>query len=91
MNEVAAALLIGRDVSEFTSNARFFDSLEWNGERIHTAIRYGLSQALLDATAKASARLKVEVICDEYGLPIELEPLSFSVKVVMTDTMPSTR
>ena len=75
MNETLRALLVGRDVSEFAGNARFFDSLEQDGSRIHTAIRYGLSQALLDATAKASGRLKVEVICDEYGLPIEFEPL----------------
>ncbi|MER9714524.1 methylaspartate ammonia-lyase [Mesorhizobium sp. M0174] len=76
MQEVLRPLLIGRDVAEFMGNARYFDRLEQDGNRIHTAIRYGLSQALLDATAKASGRLKVEVVCDEYGLPIELKPLA---------------
>ncbi|RWA98689.1 MAG: methylaspartate ammonia-lyase [Mesorhizobium sp.] len=76
MNEVLRPLLIGRNVTNFVGNARFFDSLEYDGSQIHTAIRYGLSQALLDATAKSSGRLKVEVICDEYGLPIELSPLA---------------
>jgi methylaspartate ammonia-lyase len=76
MNEAVRPLLVGRDVSEFVGNARFFDDLEQDGNRIHTAIRYGLSQALLDATAKASGRLKVEVVCDEYNLPIELKPLA---------------
>ena len=76
MNETLRPLLVGRDVSAFAGNARFFDSLEYQGRTIHTAIRYGLSQALLDATAKASGRLKVEVICDEYRLPIDLKPLS---------------
>ncbi len=76
MQEVLRPLLVGRDVGEFVDNARFFDGLEQDGNRIHTAIRYGLSQALLDATAKASGRLKVEVVCDEYNLPIELKPLA---------------
>lgn len=76
MQEVLRPLLVGRDVGEFVGNARFFDGLEQDGNRIHTAIRYGLSQALLDATAKASGRLKVEVVCDEYKLPIELRPLA---------------
>jgi methylaspartate ammonia-lyase len=75
MKDILRPLLLGLDVSKFTDNARFFDSLECDGGQLHTAIRYGLSQALLDATAKASGRLKVEVVCDEYNLPIDLSPL----------------
>jgi methylaspartate ammonia-lyase len=75
MKDILRPLLLGRDVSKFTDNARFFDSLESDGGQLHTAIRYGLSQALLDATAKESGRLKVEVVCDEYNLPIDLSPL----------------
>jgi methylaspartate ammonia-lyase len=75
MNEVLRPLLLGRDVDKFVENARFFDSLESDGSQLHTAIRYGLSQALLDATAKATGRLKVEVVCDEYDLPLKLAPL----------------
>jgi methylaspartate ammonia-lyase len=75
MKDILCPLLLGLDVSKFTDNARFFDSLESDGGQLHTAIRYGLSQALLDATAKASGRLKVEVVCDEYNLPIDLSPL----------------
>lgn len=63
-------LLEGRDVSSFLGNARFFDTLEINGQRLHTAIRYGLSQALLDATALTHKMLKAEVICAEYKLPV---------------------
>ncbi len=75
MTQVLRPLLLGRDVCSFVDNARFFDTLERDGSPIHTAIRYGLSQALLDAAAKASGRLKVEVVCDEYNLPIKLAPL----------------
>lgn len=75
MRTVLRPLLIGRDVSKFADNARLIDQLTQDGRQIHTAIRYGLSQALLDATAKATNRLKVEVVCDEYGLPIDASPL----------------
>lgn len=75
MRSVLRPLLIGRDVSKFADNARLIDELTEDGRQIHTAIRYGLSQALLDATAKATNRLKVEVVCDEYGLPIDASPL----------------
>lgn len=68
-------LLEGRDVAAFLPNARFFDALEIAGQRLHTAIRYGLTQALLDATALASRRLKAEVICAEYGLPVIAEAI----------------
>ena len=68
-------LLEGRDVSEFRSNAKFFDELKVEGKQLHTAIRYGLSQALLDATALASNRLKAEVVCDEWHLPVVAEPI----------------
>ncbi|MGL4858950.1 MAG: methylaspartate ammonia-lyase, partial [Enterobacteriaceae bacterium] len=50
-------------------NARYFDELTFAGNPLHTAIRYGISQALLDATALATGRLKTEVICDEWKLP----------------------
>ncbi len=75
MRSFLRPLLIGRDVSKFADNARLIDQLTEDGRQIHTAIRYGLSQALLDATAKATNRLKVEVVCDEYGLPIDASPL----------------
>lgn len=75
MNEILRPLLLERDVDTFVENARFFDTLESEGGQLHTAVRYGLSQALLDATAKASGRLKVEVVCDEYKLPLKLLPL----------------
>ncbi|MBV8648092.1 methylaspartate ammonia-lyase [Paludibacterium sp.] len=68
-------LLEGRDVSTFLGNARYFDNLQVEGKRLHTAIRYGLTQALLDATALATNRIKAEVICDEYKLPVVAEPI----------------
>ncbi len=70
-----APLLEGLPAREFLANARFFDELEVQGRRLHTAIRYGLTQALLDAAALATHRLKAEVVCAEYGLPVVAEPI----------------
>ena len=69
LNDHIKPLLVGRDVDAFLPNARFFDKLRIDGNLLHTAVRYGLSQALLDATALATGRLKTEVVCDEWQLP----------------------
>ncbi len=63
-------LLKGCDLTSFRKADSMFDGMEKDGNKLHTALRYGLSQALLDAVAKASGRLRVEVICDEYDLPV---------------------
>ncbi|MGB9835994.1 MAG: methylaspartate ammonia-lyase [Candidatus Saccharicenans sp.] len=63
-------LLEGLEVTSFRQLADRFENMKFEGKRLHTAIRYGLSQALLDARAKAEKKLKTEVICEEYNLPI---------------------
>lgn len=70
MNTHLRPFLEGLSVDRFLENTRFFDSLEIDGQRLHTAIRYGVSQALLEATALAGRCHKMEVICREYGLPV---------------------
>lgn len=61
-------LLIGLDVSVFKSNAEMFDHLLINDNRLHTALRYGITQALLDATAKANRLTIPEIIRKEYNI-----------------------
>lgn len=75
LNDHIKPLLVGRDVQAFLPNARFFDNLRIEGKPLHTAVRYGLSQALLDAAALATGRLKAEVIADEWQLPTVAEPI----------------
>jgi methylaspartate ammonia-lyase len=67
--------LEGREVASFRELAAEFEALTVAGKRLHTAVRYGLSQALLDARARATNRLACEVLCDEYGLPVCAEPV----------------
>jgi methylaspartate ammonia-lyase len=68
IEENLVPLLIGQDVSTFRPLAEKFDSLKINGKKLHTAIRYGLTQAFLSATAKSSRLTMAEVIRKEYNI-----------------------
>src|SRR3954469_19935316 len=72
--EVADALR-GRDVGEFKSQAADMDKYMRGGKRLHTAIRYGVSQALLHATALSRKETMAEVIAREYGSTIATAPI----------------
>jgi methylaspartate ammonia-lyase len=72
--EVADALR-GRDVSEFKPQAEDMDQYSRGGKRLHTAIRYGVSQALLHATALSRKETMAEVIAREYGSTIATAPI----------------
>ena len=66
-----APLLVGHEITTFKEMAQRIDSLEdSNGKKLHTAIRYGVTQALLDAVAKSRKKIMAEVIADEYALKI---------------------
>ena len=69
LNKNIKPLLEGMDISGFAAMADHFEEMKFDGKKLHTAIRYGLSQALLDACAKNHNKMKCEVICDEYRLP----------------------
>ncbi|MDR1782516.1 MAG: methylaspartate ammonia-lyase [Bacilli bacterium] len=61
------AWLKGLEAESFLKNAEELDAMEVDGKRLHTAIRYGVSQALLDAAAKAKKVTMAEVIKDEFN------------------------
>lgn len=67
-----APKLIGKDVSAFKGLAEEFDSMTIDGKRLHTAIRYGITQAILDAVAKANRITMAEVIQKEYNTGLEV-------------------
>ena len=68
-----APKLEGRDLESFKKLAEEFDKLEVNGKKLHTAIRYGITQALLDAVAKAKHLTMAEVIHEEYNVDTPIE------------------
>ncbi|MBE6644364.1 MAG: methylaspartate ammonia-lyase, partial [Ruminococcaceae bacterium] len=68
--------LVGREADNFRELAKMMESIKIDGKRLHTAIRYGLSQALLDAVAKATGRIMCEVVADEYGCTVSETPVA---------------
>ena len=63
-------VLVGREADNFRNLTKEMEIIQVEGKRLHTAIRYGVSQAILDAVAKSSKRLMAEVVADEYGLTV---------------------
>ena len=67
--------LVGKEAADFRGLCKMMEAIEVDGKRLHTAIRYGVSQALLDAVAKASGRMMCEVVADEYGCSVSETPV----------------
>jgi len=71
-----APKLVGQELDSFRHLVGHVENLKRpNGERYHTAIRYGVSQAILDGVAKAKKVTMTEVILEEYKLPMVLKPV----------------
>lgn len=70
-------LLLNRELTSFKSLAHEFDHLVLDGKRIHTALRYGITQAILDAVAKANHTQMANIIANEYHTHVsdELIPI----------------
>ena len=62
--------LVGKEADDFRGLCAMMEAIQVEGKRLHTAIRYGVSQAILDAVAKATGRLMCEVVADEYGCTV---------------------
>ena len=68
MEAYVTPALEGAEITSFREMASRIESIiTAEGARLHTAIRYGVTQALLDAVAKATGRLMCRVVADEYG------------------------
>ena len=67
--------LIGKEADDFRGLCKMMEAIQVEGKRLHTAIRYGVSQAILDAVAKATGRMMCEVVADEYGCTVSETPI----------------
>lgn len=67
--------LVGKEADNFRALCEMTEAITVDGKRLHTAIRYGVSQAILDAVAKATKRLMCEVVADEYGCTVSETPI----------------
>ena len=68
--------LCGRAIDRFRPLAEEIDRSEHQGRLLHTALRYGITQALLHAAALASHCTISEIVAREYGCDIATAPLS---------------
>jgi methylaspartate ammonia-lyase len=67
--------LVGKNIGSFREMAGALDAVKIGGRRLHTAIRYGVSQAILDAVAKSKKEMMCETVAREYGLKILPAPI----------------
>ena len=67
--------LVGKEADDFRGLCAMMEAIQVDGKRLHTAIRYGVSQAILDAVAKATGRMMCEVVADEYGCTVSETPI----------------
>ncbi len=70
-----APALVGRELTTFPDLATELDAIEVDGGLLHTAIRYGVSQAALDAVARARRATMAEVVRDDYATGVVLRPV----------------
>jgi len=65
--------LIGRELNSFKELSEEFDSMIIDGKRLHTAIRYGITQALLDAVSKSKKKTMAEIVKEEYDINTDIK------------------
>ena len=68
-------LLRGRAIDRFIPLAAEIEAYRHRGAALHTAVRYGLSQALLHGAALAGRSTIAEVIAAEYGCALPSRPV----------------
>jgi methylaspartate ammonia-lyase len=67
--------LAGKPIDTFRSLAGEVDAYQRDGKRLHTALRYGLSQAILDAVAMTKRATAAQVVAREYGCEMATGPI----------------
>ena len=65
----------GRPIDRFRDLAEEVDGFVHDGKRLHTALRYGVTQALLHAAALANRCTMAEIVSREYGCAIASAPI----------------
>jgi methylaspartate ammonia-lyase len=70
-----APRLVDADLGSFREVAGALDALETDDGPLHTAVRYGVSQAVLGAVARGARVTMAEVVRDEYATGAPLRPV----------------
>ena len=75
IEEVIRPVLVGQEITNFRAMSKELDALQYQGKPLHTAIRYGVTQAALDAVAKSKHKLMAQIVADEYETEISNVPI----------------
>ncbi|MEG1411312.1 MAG: methylaspartate ammonia-lyase, partial [Terrisporobacter sp.] len=77
IEEYVKPQLIGKEANSFKGLCELIENIKVDEKRLHTAIRYGVTQAILDAVAKSSHKMMCQVIADEYNTEVadEIVPI----------------
>jgi len=70
----------GMDIKEFKSTAEKFDRAKFDGYQLPASIRYGVTQAILEAVAYEQKLTMCEVVLNEYGLKADLTPVRINAQ-----------
>lgn len=78
IEEIVKPLLINQELDSFVRLARLIDAtINPNTQKpLHTALRYGVSQAILDGVAKASHTFMADIVAQEYGTEVSDEAIN---------------
>ncbi|KAA8647688.1 hypothetical protein EYZ11_010136 [Aspergillus tanneri] len=81
--------LLARNVTEFRPNAERVDAPwpELQHARLHSAIRYGLTQALLAAAASVCGCTMAEIISREWGTELSRRPIDILASCHRNDSL----
>ncbi len=70
LESTVAPALVGEEADSFRRLCQRLESIRVEGKPLHTAIRYGVSQAILDAVAKSRRLNLCDVVAQEYGTKV---------------------
>lgn len=75
-----APRLIDIEIRDFRETATIIENWVINGQRLHTGISYGVTQAILDIVAKNKKMTMAEVIAEEYGTKLAIERIPILIQ-----------
>jgi methylaspartate ammonia-lyase len=78
IEEVVKPILLHQELDSFTRLAKLIDSTinPKTQKPLHTALRYGLSQAILDGVAKANHTFMADIVAKEYHTEVSDDPIA---------------
>ena len=80
INKEIKPKLEGMELDNFRETASDVESWIIGGERLHTGVAYGITQALLDGVAKIKKMTMAEVIAKEYGTKLAKERIPIFIQ-----------